>query len=163
MELVIKNLPANAGDIRDAGLIPGLEEGMAIHPNIIAWRILWTEEPGGLRSMGSQSRTRLKQLSSSRAAVQKRKGGICPQARKRVPPEPDCACTLIVDFPPPELSGNEFQAKAFKKNFKKTKKKRRGKKKKQFENLAVCDYNMGEEGGKVGWFCCRLDLVSSVI
>jgi len=75
---VIKNLPANAGDIRDAGLIPGLEEGMAIHPNIIAWRILWTEEPGGLRSMGSQSRTRLKQLSSSRAAVQKRKGGIRP-------------------------------------------------------------------------------------
>ena len=83
--LVVKKLPANAGDIRDAGLIPGLEEGMAIHPSIIAWRILRTEEPGGLRSMGCQSRTRLKQLSSSRAAVQKRKGGIRPQARKRVP------------------------------------------------------------------------------
>ena len=31
-----------------------LEEGMAIHSNILAWRILWTEEPGGLWSMGSQ-------------------------------------------------------------------------------------------------------------
>ena len=49
---MIKILPVNAGDIRDAGLIPGLEEGMAIH-----WRILWTEEPGGLWSMGSQSWT----------------------------------------------------------------------------------------------------------
>ena len=41
-----------------AGSIPGLgrslEEGMAIHSNIIAWRILWTEEPGGLQSIGSQ-------------------------------------------------------------------------------------------------------------
>ena len=31
-----------------------LEERMAIHPNILAWRIPWTEEPGGLQSMGSQ-------------------------------------------------------------------------------------------------------------
>ena len=31
-----------------------LEEGMATHSNIPAWRILWTEEPGGLQSMGSQ-------------------------------------------------------------------------------------------------------------
>ena len=29
-----------------------LEEGMAIHSGILAWRILWTEEPGGLRSIG---------------------------------------------------------------------------------------------------------------
>ena len=29
-----------------------LEEGMATHSNILAWRILWTEEPGGLQSMG---------------------------------------------------------------------------------------------------------------
>ena len=28
-----------------------LEKGMAIHSNILAWRILWTEEPGGLQSM----------------------------------------------------------------------------------------------------------------
>ena len=31
-----------------------MEEGMAIHSNILAWRTPWTEEPGGLQSMGSQ-------------------------------------------------------------------------------------------------------------
>ena len=53
---MIKNPLANAGDIRDVGSIPGLgrspEEGMAPHSNILAWRIPWTEEPGGLQSMG---------------------------------------------------------------------------------------------------------------
>ena len=53
---MVKNLPANAGDIREAGLIPGLghrlEEGMATHSSILAWRIPWTEEPGGLQSTG---------------------------------------------------------------------------------------------------------------
>ena len=42
--LVVKNLPANAGDIGDAGSIPGwgksLEEEMATHTRILAWRIL---------------------------------------------------------------------------------------------------------------------------
>ena len=38
---------------------------MATHSNVLAWRIPGTEEPGGLPSMGSQSRTQLKQLSSS--------------------------------------------------------------------------------------------------
>ena len=41
--LVVKNLPASAGDIRDAGSIQGqeypLEEGMATHSSILAWRI----------------------------------------------------------------------------------------------------------------------------
>ena len=49
---MVKNLPANAGDIRDVGLILGLEdpleEDMATHSSILAWRIAWTEEPGGL-------------------------------------------------------------------------------------------------------------------
>ena len=58
MVIVEKNPPANAGDIRDAGLIPGsedpLEEGMATHSSTLAWRIPWTEKPGGLRSIGSQ-------------------------------------------------------------------------------------------------------------
>ena len=58
MVLVLKNLQANAGDVRDLGSIPGLgkplEEGMATHSRILAWRIPWTEEPGGLQSMGSQ-------------------------------------------------------------------------------------------------------------
>ena len=31
-----------------------LEEGMATHSSILAWKILWTEEPGGLQSLGSQ-------------------------------------------------------------------------------------------------------------
>ena len=58
---MVKNLPANAGDVRDARLIPEdpLEEGMATHSSVLAWRIPRTEEPGGLQSMGSQSRTRL--------------------------------------------------------------------------------------------------------
>ena len=49
--------------IRDEGLIPGwedpLEEEMATHSSILAWRIPWTEEPGGLQSTGLQSQTRL--------------------------------------------------------------------------------------------------------
>ena len=50
-----KNLPADAGD---AGSIPGLgrslEKEMATHSSILAWKISWTEEPGGLQSMGSR-------------------------------------------------------------------------------------------------------------
>ena len=38
---------------------------MAPHSSTLAWKIPWTEEPGGLPSMGLQSQTRLKQLSSS--------------------------------------------------------------------------------------------------
>ena len=38
-------------------------EGMATHSSIFAWRMPWTEEPGGLQSLGSQSQTWLKQLS----------------------------------------------------------------------------------------------------
>ena len=37
-----------------------LEKGMATHSSILAWRIPWTEEPGGRQYMGLQSRTRLK-------------------------------------------------------------------------------------------------------
>ena len=53
---MVKNAPANAGDIRDVCLIPEdpLEEGMATHSSVLAWRIPWTEEPGRLRSMGSR-------------------------------------------------------------------------------------------------------------
>ena len=55
---MLKNLPANAGDARDMGSIPGsedpLEEEMATHSSILAWRTPWMEEPGGLQSMGLQ-------------------------------------------------------------------------------------------------------------
>ena len=55
--LVVKNLPADAGDagdIRSLGWEDPLEEGIATHSNILAWRIPWTEEPSGLQSIGSQ-------------------------------------------------------------------------------------------------------------
>ena len=47
-----------ACNARDPGLTPvserSLGEGMATHSNILVWRIPWTEEPGGLWSMGSK-------------------------------------------------------------------------------------------------------------
>ena len=56
--VVVKNLPANAREVRDKRSVPGsgrsLKEGMATHSSILAWRIPWTEEPGGLQSIGSQ-------------------------------------------------------------------------------------------------------------
>ena len=68
--LVVKNPPVKAGDIRDAVSIPGserspgwgwgVEEGgeerkeMSTHTSILAWKMLWTEEPGRLQSIGSQ-------------------------------------------------------------------------------------------------------------
>ena len=60
MVLVVKNLPANAGYVRDLTRVQAhdqedpLEKGMATHSSILAWRTPWTEEPGGLQSMGSQ-------------------------------------------------------------------------------------------------------------
>ena len=52
--LVVKNPPANPGDVRDMGSISEseepLEEGMATHFSILAWRISWTKEPGELQS-----------------------------------------------------------------------------------------------------------------
>ena len=53
-----KTPPANPGDIRDwvrsLSQEDPLEEGMATHSSILAWRIPWTKEPGGLQSMGPQ-------------------------------------------------------------------------------------------------------------
>ena len=55
---MVKNPLASAGDVRDRGSIPGsgrfLEKEMATHSSILAGRIKWTEEPGGLQSMGLQ-------------------------------------------------------------------------------------------------------------
>ena len=55
---LVKNLPATqetqemeAGPL---GQEDPLEEGMATHSSVLAWRIPWTEEPGGWQSMGSQ-------------------------------------------------------------------------------------------------------------
>ena len=55
-DTVVKNLPVNAEGTRDAGSIPVLERslGEATHSSILAWKILWMEEPGILYYMGSQ-------------------------------------------------------------------------------------------------------------
>ena len=63
---VVKYLLASAGDVREVRVLSldredSLAEGMATHSSILAWRLPWTEEPGGLRSMGVlQSWTQLR-------------------------------------------------------------------------------------------------------
>ena len=52
---MIKNLPAmHETGVRYLGQEDPLDEEMATHPSILAWRIPWTEEPGGLQSTWSQ-------------------------------------------------------------------------------------------------------------
>ena len=52
---MVKNLPAMQETwIRPLGWEDALEKGMATHSSILAQRMSWTEEPGGLRSIGSQ-------------------------------------------------------------------------------------------------------------
>ena len=55
---MVKNLPANSGDLETRVQSPGPEDppekGMATRSSILVWRIPWTEDPGGLRSMGLQ-------------------------------------------------------------------------------------------------------------
>jgi len=51
----VKNLPAMQETwVRSLGWEDPLEWGMATHSSILAWRFPWTEEPDGLKSMGSQ-------------------------------------------------------------------------------------------------------------
>ena len=56
--LVVRNVPANEGDIRDTGSIPGLERSlekeMATHSSLLAWRIPRSEKPRRLQSIGSE-------------------------------------------------------------------------------------------------------------
>ena len=52
---MVKNLPAlQETQVQSLGQEDPLEEEMATHSSILAWRIPWTEEPGGLQSMGLQ-------------------------------------------------------------------------------------------------------------
>ena len=52
---MVKNLPEIWKTwVQSLGWEDPLEDEMAIHPSILAWKIPWTEEPGGLQSMGSQ-------------------------------------------------------------------------------------------------------------
>ena len=57
---LVKNPPAMWETwVRSLGWEDPLEAGMATHSSMLAWEIPWTEEPGGLQSMGSQSWIRL--------------------------------------------------------------------------------------------------------
>ena len=52
---MVKNLPAVQDTlVRSLSRVDPLEKRMATHSSILAWRIPWIEEPGGLQSMGSQ-------------------------------------------------------------------------------------------------------------
>ena len=52
---MVKNLPAmQETQLGSLGLEDSLEKGIATHTSILAWRIQWTEEPGGLQSIGLQ-------------------------------------------------------------------------------------------------------------
>ena len=57
--LIVKNTLANAEDSREVSLIPGLGRspgrGQDNHSSTLAWKIPWTEQPGGLWSMRSQT------------------------------------------------------------------------------------------------------------
>ena len=85
---MVKNPPANAGDLRDMsvgntrvrslGQDDPLKEGMATHSSILARRIPWTEEPGGLQSIGSHSWTQLKWLSMHVPHPPKASRGLWP-------------------------------------------------------------------------------------
>ena len=55
MAQTVKNPPAMRETwVRSLGWEDPLEKGMATHSNVLAWRIPWTEGPGGLQSMGLQ-------------------------------------------------------------------------------------------------------------
>ena len=58
MAQLVKNLSASVGDAKDLGSIPwsgrSPGEGNGNHSSILAWKISWVEEPGGLQSMGLQ-------------------------------------------------------------------------------------------------------------
>ena len=52
---MVKNLPAmQETQVQSLSQEDALEKGMATHSSLLAWRIPWTEEPGGLQSMGPQ-------------------------------------------------------------------------------------------------------------
>ena len=50
---VVKNLSASAGDMGSLDQEDPLKKGMATHSSILAWKIPWTKDPGGLPSLGS--------------------------------------------------------------------------------------------------------------
>ena len=73
---MVKNSPANAGDARDKGSIPrsgrSLRIGNGNHSSILTWKMSWTEDPGRLQSIGSQSQIRLSTCTHAHAHVHTR-------------------------------------------------------------------------------------------
>ena len=82
-----KESTCNAGDL---GLIPGLgrslEEGMAMHSSILVWRIPWTEEPGGVQSMGREESDMTERLSTCLLYIQElpRESEVLPLTFKAI-------------------------------------------------------------------------------
>ena len=69
MAHTVNNLPAVQQTwVRSLGREDPVEKGMATHSSILTWRIPWTEEPGGLQSMGLQ-KVRLSDSAHTRRAV----------------------------------------------------------------------------------------------
>ena len=67
MAPMVTNLPAVQETwVQSLGWEDPLEKGMAIHSSILVWRISWTEEPGGLQSMGS-TRSQINTRNDSKA------------------------------------------------------------------------------------------------
>ena len=61
----VKHLPTmRETQVRSLGQEIALEEEMATHSSILAWKIPWAEEPDSLQSIGSQSQTRLSDFTS---------------------------------------------------------------------------------------------------
>ena len=73
MVQIVKNLPAMQETwVQSLDQEDPLEKGMATHSNIFAWRIPWTEEPGGLQSMGHKESDMTERLTLSLVALNNR-------------------------------------------------------------------------------------------
>ena len=67
----VKNLPAmQETQVQSPGQEDPLEKGMATYSSILAWRIPWTEEPGGLQSMGLQESDMTERLYNNKVHIQ---------------------------------------------------------------------------------------------
>ena len=84
-----------------------LEKEMAPHSSVLAWRILGTGEPGGLPSMGSQSRIRLKRLSSSSSSNAWDVGSLIPQTGME-PSPPALGGRRLKHWATREIPGTDF-------------------------------------------------------
>ena len=93
---IVKNLPSVQETwVRSLGWEDPLEKGMATHSSILAWRIPWTEEPGGLQSRGHKESDTTEQLSQRlrrasgpgravlHCSVTRRDGGLAQPCQRR--------------------------------------------------------------------------------